>query len=99
MTTDKEIKSLEILKVEKMFIGVIDKKYDRRLFDKNKFIDQFNFYCGEHKELKEEILKLEHSNNNNKKDILINIRNEIADCVNTLEILYEIILRMEIKKG
>lgn len=97
MTIDKDIKSLQCLKVEKMFIGVIDKNYHRRLFDINDYNTQFKYYDKEHKELINEILKL-NTTKHNKIETYINIRNEIADCINTLEILYEIILNMELKK-
>lgn len=88
-----------MLKIEKMFIGVIDKGYHRRLFDTNSYIIQFNYYNREHNELKNEVFKLITEKYKDKKNTLINIRNEIADCINTLEILYEIILKMEIKEG
>jgi len=94
MTIETKIKSLACLKAEKLFIGIIDKGYPRRIFDVKTIFEQYGYVIGEFKELHKEMKDHEFGCTD-----YMRTRNEIADCINTLEILYEMILQKEIKRG
>ena len=95
MTTIYTIKSLAMLKMEKNFVAAVDKNYPRRPYERWDIVDLHSFVEREQKELKHEMITLgkvedfgldEH-------DQIIKIMNEVADVSNTLDYLYEALLK------
>lgn len=75
--------SLAMLKMEKNFIAVLEKKYPRKPYVEYALIPLYNRLVEESKELKEAIYDLS----------VEAIRNEIADMSNILDFMFEILNR------
>ena len=94
--------SLSMLKMEKNFIAHIEKKYPRKPYEEYSIIDCIGFVKREHLELRIAIEALERSKvakrlniKSDKKgsDLIIAAMWEVADVSNTLDYLFEGLLR------
>ena len=85
MTTINGVKSLAMLKMEKNFVAVIEKGYDRCPYNEYDLIDAEEW-------LKREVGELIYAIQN---ESTVDIRNEIADVSNVLDYMYEMALREE----
>ena len=96
-------KTLAMMKMEKNFIAVIEKKYPRKPYEEYSIIDCIGFVKREHRELRIAIEALERlkvakrlkiESDENMPDLIISAMWEVADVSNTLDYLFEGLLML-----